>query len=359
MLEPPVTMQRTDFFSSQPADGTLSEYAHLFETPEFRTYHTGGIYTGRLRDALLVGTDGVVAYEGQILRDSIVHLMYWAAGSQVDEYRQAEWIRLKQPLQATRQIVGQDCMIGFTGSWRNYAHWMQECLPKLFVFKVMQQSIPALRLVLPAFERRSYQQQTLDLLQIGADDLITVDASEILGFDSVRVVSNVDLWGVPPFAKRAADFLTQRIDQAGAKSIPRASRIYIHRDRGARRVSNFDAVRGLLMRHGFMVAVFDDMALSDQINTMRGARHVVGEHGAGLVNEMFCPQPSAVLELFNPACVQPAFWSLASACGSRFGYVIGNHDSASAERPSWNTDYVVPLAELDRAITRMLALPLG
>ena len=351
MLEPSLPGKRVDFFDSDDADPALSDYANLMRDPAFRAYVTAGVYTAVLHDVLLVGVDGVVAYEGQILRDSIVHIMYWSPDSQVAEYSQAQSVRLRHPLQASRRIVGTDCMIGYTGSWRNYAHWMQECLPKLYVFKTLQQTNPGLRLLLPAMARDSYQQQTLDLLGIGPMDMITVGPDEILGLDRVRVVSNVDLWGVPPFARRAADFLAACIDGRGMVAMPRAPRVYIHRDRGARRVANFNELRPVLLRHGFMVAVFDDMPLAQQIATMRAARWVVGEHGAGLVNEIFCPPGSAVLEMFNPACVQPAFWSLASACGSRFGYLIGSH--VGDDRPSWNTDYIVPAARLEAALIRM------
>jgi capsular polysaccharide biosynthesis protein len=119
-------------------------------------------------------------------------------------------------------------------------------------------------------------------------------------------------------------------------------------------VFNFEALRPVLNHHGFAVMTFDDQPLSQQIAIMHAADYVIAEHGAGLANIQFCRPGTVVLELFNEACVQPAFWSLASCFGLQFGFLVG-HSIPTAEHPrmDWNSSYEIDPHRLDRAILDM------
>ena len=64
-----------------------------------------------------------------------------------------------------------------------------------------------------------------------------------------------------------------------------------------------------------------------------------------------------MLELFNPACVQPAHWVMASMCDLEYGYVVGEHVALPhAPRADWNTDYAVAPESLAQALQVMLAV---
>jgi hypothetical protein len=70
-----------------------------------------------------------------------------------------------------------------------------------------------------------------------------------------------------------------------------------------------------------------------------------------LENLLFCQSGARVLELFNPACVQPAYWSMASASRLQYGFVVGNHVvSEGRPLPDWNTDYKIDSAMLADAL---------
>jgi hypothetical protein len=129
----------------------------------------------------------------------------------------------------------------------------------------------------------------------------------------------------------------------------------LHRDVAARRVSNFDAVSAVLQRYGFVVVSFEQTPLAEQIAVMGGARLFIGEHGAGLANVLFCQPGARVLELFNPVCVQPAFWTLAGVSGLDYGFVVGRHVATEYRpEPDWNSAYEVPLDRLETAIKAMI-----
>jgi capsular polysaccharide biosynthesis protein len=125
---------------------------------------------------------------------------------------------------------------------------------------------------------------------------------------------------------------------------------------GARRLANFGAVAPVLEHFGFRVVAMEALTLDDQIRTMQRARYVIGEHGAGVANIMFCHPGARVLELFNPSCPQPAHWVLASLFDLGYGYVVGRHVPTSYRPdPDWNADYAIEPAEMTDAIRALLA----
>ena len=117
-------------------------------------------------------------------------------------------------------------------------------------------------------------------------------------------------------------------------------------------MTNFTDLRQIILRHGYEIVVPDGMSMADQIMAMLSATHVAAEHGAGLANVLFCKPGGRVLELFNPACVQPAFWSVAGAAGAAFGYLVGSH-VPTPERPvlDWNSSYSIAPGALDAALS--------
>ena len=129
-------------------------------------------------------------------------------------------------------------------------------------------------------------------------------------------------------------------------------RIYIHRSGGVRNVSNFEEIKGVIEAYGFDIVDFETMSISDQIVTMYGAKHVVGEHGAGLINILFMKPGGTVLEIFNSGCAQPAFWSVASARRLNFGYIVGSSDNGD----DWNSSYAVNPERLRNAIEAQISV---
>ncbi len=89
-------------------------------------------------------------------------------------------------------------------------------------------------------------------------------------------------------------------------------RLYVSRsDATKRRVTNEDEVVALLSQHGFDVIVPSALAYDSQVAAFAGASHVVGPHGAGLANIVFCRPGTRVLEAFHPRYGTAAYANLA------------------------------------------------
>jgi capsular polysaccharide biosynthesis protein len=248
-------------------------------------------------------------------------------------------------------------MVGHSGAWANYAHWLNEALPRLVAFTQAREHFPDLKLLLPPLPPGSFQAQTLDLLKIDPAWVEEAAADEALTCEMLLTSSAFDLWSVPPYCRLAAERLVAAAEAAG--SAPGLGPIvYIPRAGAQRQVRNFAALAAALQARGAQIADFGSMSLAQQIAAMRHARVVVGEHGDGLANILFCRPGTAVIELFNPASVQPAYWSTASCCGLAYGFLVGRHVPTDRyPAPDWNGDYEVPVEELLRTLDALADRP--
>jgi capsular polysaccharide biosynthesis protein len=318
-----------------------------FTNPAFMSYEAESLNLYALDDAVVCGSDALVQHQGGMIRDFVRFLSYWEAGSAVEAYVDHDCLRLRAEMKVTSVAEREPHFLGFTASWRNYAHWMQECLPRLYVYLRLIWRNPKLKLLLPPLAPESFQAQTLALLGIDAGSVVTVAHGAATRVHRLLTTDNINIWSVPPICIEAAEFLAGKV----TPRVGGPSRVYIHREVAQRRLTNFDAISDVLAEADFVVVSFETMRLEAQIAAMRGARMVIGEHGAGLANLLFCQPPCTVIELFNPVCVQPAFWSVASARGSDFGFLAGEH-VATPERASadWNTPYTIDPAQLRQAI---------
>ncbi len=81
-----------------------------------------------------------------------------------------------------------------------------------------------------------------------------------------------------------------------------AERIYVSRRHAASRVpENIDELEAAAISRGFVPVHLEDLTIAEQITLMRGCRLIIAEHGAGLVNLMFCVGGTRVVELFPSA----------------------------------------------------------
>jgi hypothetical protein len=80
----------------------------------------------------------------------------------------------------------------------------------------------------------------------------------------------------------------------------------------------------------------------------------------GLANIRFCRPGTSVIELFNPASVQPAYWSMASCHGLAYGFLVGRHVPTDRHpAPDPYGDYEVPVEALLRTLDALIERPIA
>jgi len=114
-------------------------------------------------------------------------------------------------------------------------------------------------------------------------------------------------------------------------------RIYIDRKgTAARDIVNQDALNAVLDKYGFVSVIFEDFGFSEQVKIVQEAEILLGVHGAGMSNAMFCDSADfKLLEIFPPMCATSDYWKLASAFNVHYDAYIAY--DLEMPRPDYST----------------------
>lgn len=227
----------------------------------------------------------------------------------------------------------------------NYFHWLHDILSMLYG---AENHLPGDCRFLTRGSLTRLQADTLGLLGIGLERVFPMRRSvyriQELYFSPL---TGKDSFDVP----EVLEWLRNKF--VGSRSGTRhGRRIYVSRQGGsARRIVNEADVHSVLHEFGFEEVRSEDLSFQEQVNLFHGASSVVGVHGAGLTNLIFCPHGTSVVEIHgNPVRSAKQYWSIADACGLRYGVVAGTRQGGEGN----NCDLVVDPADLRAALGGIL-----
>jgi capsular polysaccharide biosynthesis protein len=103
-------------------------------------------------------------------------------------------------------------------------------------------------------------------------------------------------------------------------SVPFRRLFVSRRDTKRRPMTNGEAVERLCAAAGYEIVVGSELSFSDQVRLFHEASVVVGAHGGGLTNVMFCQEGAAVYELHQADVVNPCMVNLCRSAGLRYFY---------------------------------------
>jgi capsular polysaccharide biosynthesis protein len=231
---------------------------------------------------------------------------------------------------------------------RNYAHFLTELLPRVFVFFGDQPKNSGITMIIDA----GLHQNLMDAIELvvgTSESMIGLEVGEAALVKSLKVVSPC---GYVPFEKRPGkemllghshgvfspialmsmrDFIQKKISGLALKRTP--SRIYIRRNSEYRNVSNAAEIETLLLANGFSIIEPEKLTFLEQVEYFSNAEVVVGATGAALANLIFCaPSTRIVILIAKFKHTSYYYWqNMASACGNHVTYVLGEVDSGSGK----------------------------
>jgi capsular polysaccharide biosynthesis protein len=340
-------------FYAEPLDLTVARFGTLLTDPKSRSYQASRITCSALPGASVIGSSGLACWEGRLIGDSTHSIEPWRPQTAIAEADNRR-IRFKRPLQFPGRRLEGAWFHPFTGAWRNYAHWITECAPKLLLFRWLRERVPGVRLLIPDFGESQFQRRSMELLGLDPSQALLLGEDEVVTPDTLWLAPLIQVWCVPPICRMTAQELV-RVVPAPANATDFAERIYIRRLAASRRMTNLEKITPVLQEFGFRIVSMETMTLDDQIRVMQHARYIIGEASAGLANIMFCRPGARVLEMFGPAQPQLAHWTLASLNEMDYGYIVGHHvPTPQMPKPGWNSHYAITPDQLARAIPALL-----
>ncbi len=201
--------------------------------------------------------------------------------------------------------------------WGNgYYHWICDVLPRIL------RDLPSL----PA-STRFIVSENLRPWQLRSLELIGVDLGRCVPFVGKRP------WIVQRLHHSSPLAMTGDHDPAGVQNLRNAilrslhlttqpeaennpRRIYISRALGTERhIENEIEVLPILKKYGIVVVRCEDLTFDAQVKTFHQSGLVIGPHGAGLSNMLWCQKTTKVFEIFASDSIRRCFKTLADALG--------------------------------------------
>ena len=193
------------------------------------------------------------------------------------------------------------------GGNENYWHWLFDVLPRLKILESKQNIDEIDFFLFPDINQR-YQIESLDILKIPkkkrisskifrhtqTNMAISVDHPYVIKNDPSNEIQNLPRW-IIKYLKESF------LDKESKKNLPK--KVYIDRSDSKsnhshlRRIINEIEVQEFLIKKGFSIISLSDLSFEDQINLFKNATDVVGLHGAGFANIIFCKSNTKILEL--------------------------------------------------------------
>ena len=311
-----------------PSDSTTGLDAPLFADDADRRAFVAGCANGP--HASLTGRDGIKLTRR---RDVFVSMARFSEGSIFDRsgvwramgYLQgaprdrtpwlsngADGLRIDADALAAAPFFDASYLIFYNGNLHNYYHWLAEGLLCLDVLSQTMAPDSNLRIVLPqsmdiaaVFDHR----RTLDEVGLGGNQVLEVAEDLIRVREAIWVDSDLVQSMPAPyfkdFQRRVANLYAARY--AGLRG-PRNRRLLIGRRGPTRMIANLSQVEALLSGYGFQTVYLEGMSMADQILLFQSAEFIIGAHGAGLTNLLFCEPGTKVIEFMPVAEFRPFFW---------------------------------------------------
>lgn len=327
-------------------DITLGE---SFDDPKLqanfsRQERTGAIRLYRLRDVTL-DASLMLLLRG---RSRITETRYLVTDQ---EYADT----LVKPLPATALDPSEHYVIGCNRAWHNYYHWLIQSLPAIDM-SLRHNSLRQVTLVLSSLQ--PWQDETLALLGCQEIPRLTLSVSDTYLLPSAEF-SDFLSERAPHIVPRAAMATFRRLSQTVPWSRGAADEIYVARTDTRNRVAENEAeLIDLLERQGVRVIVPSTLSVAEQIAAFRAARLVIGPHGAGMSNIVFCQRGNFVYELLPRHYPNAAFNRLAQAAGLNYWADLFDAGGAGSPRErAWRIDLDLVTARLDAIRERMAATP--
>ena len=255
------------------------------------------------------------------------------------------------------KIHGKAVLMGSRGS-NNYYHWMADILPKMAILEKSEVELNNETKYIFTNVSKKFQIETLKKIGLKDHQIYStrsegeyIQADELL----IPVLKNqmghsMGRW-FPNFMKR--------IYKADDVRVGKRKKILISRNSESSRgrcISNADEFNTYFLNKGYELVSPEQHSVAEQAQIFAQATHVVGPHGAGFTNLLFCREGTQVYEFYGQH-LAPCYWALSEL--SKLEYVnlcctrnITEMQSELSVAKSLinrrSTDFRIPLTKIDR-----------
>jgi Glycosyltransferase 61 len=250
-----------------------------------------------------------------------------------------EWYANAHVAEDNRIILEQSVDYVMAREFGNYYHWLVQTIPTID-WTLRDRSTS--NIVLLSGHLAGWEEELLALL--GHDRVPRIALHPAHHYWIPRLEYSEFQNGSTAFKiSRSAQSTFGRLLEVAANAEPAvADIIYVARTDSSNRVAeNEDEVMALLRSEGIQMVVPGNLSVADQINLFHKADAIIGPHGAGLTNVVFCKPGTVFYELLPSHYVNSCFNRLAQAAGLDYAADIfesHNHGDGNPHAGRWTLD---------------------
>lgn len=228
----------------------------------------------------------------------------------------------------------------------NYYHWTTQAVPRVQMVKdVAGDDVD--HWLIPA-DPPSYVLEWLDRLDVPVERRV-----EVRGRRQVFAVDRLVVSSVPGANRWVPSWVVDHLRKQFPPPPEHGERVFVDRpETDRRRMLNREDVVAALRGRGFRIVDLASLTVQEEAVLFGSAAVVVGVHGAGLTNLVFCRPGTVVLELAPRGLVFPTFAKLADAAQVTHHLLVGTEPALP--RPLRFPDVLADVVVDIPALTRLL-----
>ncbi|MEQ8384397.1 MAG: glycosyltransferase family 61 protein [Coleofasciculus sp. A1-SPW-01] len=246
-----------------------------------------------------------------------------------------------------------DCLSGtyvsFLGLWGDihYSHWLLDILPRVSLLKHLSSNLQDdLQFIVPN-QLQTYHIEALTLLGIPQERWISMPNGvyRLEKFVLCHAAERSMVVNGKHFSEVRNSLVKAVIGSEINSKVTR--RVYISRRNSRRKIINEEELMPVLDKYGFEVYCCEKMSLKEQIRLFSETEVVLGAHGAGIHNQIFCNPGAKIIEIYNPIWVYHGTFRIANLMNHEHWHTFGEDTGAE------NSIYMNP-NKLDKVLSYAL-----
>ncbi len=330
---PPLIPIHSAHVIEEPLPINLKENSVSWKFKSLTKRITPTTFTIILQKGKVIGTKGAVVTKENVILSDLSR-----------EYSQQPHSLMKQLHLRKKKIIDGNVAVLVTAGSNVYYHWLFDILPRIHLLKEVGVFEDIDFFILPPLSK-PFQKESIKRAGISEDKILYcsqfhfhIEASQLFVPSLPSVLGTVNKW--------SCNYLRSIFSSNMQKDPNSPKKIYISRkDAGIRRIVNEEKLLEELKRRGYEVITNSKLSLQEQVKLFYNATHVIGPHGGGLSNIVFCDKGAKIMDIFSPSFVIPCFWILSNQIGLKYHYYISGEE-LNPDQPYWiNKDTDIELTD--------------
>ena len=187
------------------------------------------------------------------------------------------------------------------GGNNNYWHWLFDVLPRIFLYEKFYALKNLDKILVPNLKER-FQIETLSDLGINNKRIINANYYRHIKVKELYATSHPNISNLERVPYWIIASLRERFIKKKNQT-NKFDKIYIDRGDSKSNVKNFrkiineKEIINFLISKGFNILKLSEFSFLEQVSIFNNAKYIIGLHGAGFANSVFCKENTNILEV--------------------------------------------------------------